>query len=1141
MNRTTASDLSSVLSQARRLAEEAADRAGVSLEEWLDEAILRSVAGATARATGGGTPSSASEDLGQSLIEETEDLIESAMDRLERRMRRSEERMARALGSLTSVFNAARENADGAARAPEDRGRPATPGPQPIETHGGRPEPLHEVSALNRRLEGRLVEIARRMDAAGQAAQAPNASPDAMTKRLRLDLQAAVSQMAVRRQAPPPSDVGSYSSHAASRSSQDVARAQRTAGARADHGADGEVGSASEWSEGMTSGFGLVAAPGEDIHAGVEESTRSCKVPCAVDLTAMREGIAAMSRSLAELAPRNAVVALEGAVRDLSERVALLRRDGESETLLAPLDVMADELRTSLKSWDPQAAVAHLEREISSLAGKVEALAEAAVNPERFDRIQRHTEEVRNLLAVAASRSAPLEHLERQIGKLADRIEGLSASQAPQAETAQMAASLAELRREIERSTPISTLTQIERRLDHIAARLDEELPLPAHKATEPCTLEDLARRIEDVHQSLNAGLQSRIDTGALEASLRELSANIENRVAEPFAALVRDISDKLDSAGRRDAQAAPVAVEPMLAEISAKLDRLHDPDWLVHLRSVERVLIDLDSKLNSEAGRPLDRRLLSQIAEAVAQRLEKDYSFRIDAQGLAEQIAYVHDRLEELPRLDELRGLARRLSAQLDSLAGVGERNDGVEAPSSPERTRPEGSSAFPARGIEALDAIDSPSSGAPPFKPTPPASTDDAAALASAEEDILLEPGAGAPHRVREGREPTREVGPKTSPSISIHIAAARRAAHSATSEGSGHSAPAEGPAVARGVERAKSLYATHKRPVILAAAFAIVAFAAVRLIGVYAPAVQKSELIGHPAKMAGARSAHGATGDLALGASPVAPKVDPTPTASIPPWASSKSNVSGGAAGPELSASLSAALPTPLRDAIVAGSPAAEYELAQRLLEGRGLPQDQEAAALWFERAASSGLAPAQFRLAILYSRGVGRPRDDVAARRWYEKAAEAGNAQAAHNLAVSYAEPVGEKPDYVKAAKWFRKAAELGVRDSQFNLAILYARGLGVDQDLRRSWMWFSLAAAQGDADAARKRDEIAARMTPDALSAAAGDVSAFKPVKPDAAANDVAPPPGGWDGNSAASPPGDTRPTASAGARSAASP
>ena len=81
----------------------------------------------------------------------------------------------------------------------------------------------------------------------------------------------------------------------------------------------------------------------------------------------------------------------------------------------------------------------------------------------------------------------------------------------------------------------------------------------------------------------------------------------------------------------------------------------------------------------------------------------------------------------------------------------------------------------------------------------------------------------------------------------------------------------------------------------------------------------------------------------------------------------------------------------------------------------------------------------------------------------------------------------AEPAGDEPDYVEAAKWFRKAGEFGVRDSQYNLAILYARGLGVGQDLRQSWMWFSLAAQQGDADAGKKRDEVAAKMDPVSLA------------------------------------------------------
>ncbi len=191
-----------------------------------------------------------------------------------------------------------------------------------------------------------------------------------------------------------------------------------------------------------------------------------------------------------------------------------------------------------------------------------------------------------------------------------------------------------------------------------------------------------------------------------------------------------------------------------------------------------------------------------------------------------------------------------------------------------------------------------------------------------------------------------------------------------------------------------------------------------------------------------------------------------------------------------------------------------------MAQRLYEGRGAPKDQQAAALWFERSASLGFAPAQYRVAAMYEKGTGVPRDPAAARRWYLKAAEAGNARAAHNLAVMNAEPVDGNPDYVEAAKWFRVAGQLGVRDSQFNLAILYARGLGVGQDLEQSWMWFSLAAEQGDPDAGKKRDEVAAKMDPASLVAAQDMLAKFKIAKPDPAANEAVAPLGGWDAGAA---------------------
>jgi localization factor PodJL len=187
-----------------------------------------------------------------------------------------------------------------------------------------------------------------------------------------------------------------------------------------------------------------------------------------------------------------------------------------------------------------------------------------------------------------------------------------------------------------------------------------------------------------------------------------------------------------------------------------------------------------------------------------------------------------------------------------------------------------------------------------------------------------------------------------------------------------------------------------------------------------------------------------------------------------------------------------------------------------------------RDPKTAARWFEQAAVQGLPIAQYRLAALYEKGTGVTRDVPLARSWYTKAANAGNARAMHNLGVLDAEDGGAgKPDYAEAAQWFRRAGELGVRDSQFNLAVLLGRGLGLPQDLGQSWVWFSLAARQGDTDAAKKRDEVAAKLDAAGLAAATKALADFKVRAPDPSANEAPAPAGGWDGKDA---PQSTRPS-----------
>jgi localization factor PodJL len=196
--------------------------------------------------------------------------------------------------------------------------------------------------------------------------------------------------------------------------------------------------------------------------------------------------------------------------------------------------------------------------------------------------------------------------------------------------------------------------------------------------------------------------------------------------------------------------------------------------------------------------------------------------------------------------------------------------------------------------------------------------------------------------------------------------------------------------------------------------------------------------------------------------------------------------------------------------LLDEAKSGEAVAQYDLAVRYTEGSAAERDYELAAQWFGKAAEQGLAVAEYRLASLYEKGLGVSQDMQRAKNLYQRAAEKGNTRAMHNLGVLAVEGSDSKPNYTSAALWFGKAAEYGIRDSQYNIAVLLARGLGLPKDLVKSYTWFAIVAAAGDADAAKKRDEVAARLTSSELAAANAAAAAFVPRPNLSAANEDSP-------------------------------
>jgi localization factor PodJL len=1187
MNKAMAWNSAGVGRRTRDAAVEAARRAGMRLDDWLDGAIADYVGLAQEE-----SPDNEAED----------DRLDAAAGRLERLARRNERAQAPRAPGASKPFNSVIERLE--MRLARAEGQAA----RAFETVA---QILERDDATRDGDRRALIDAVRRLESirANFAGPAPGdeagsnglPQPPGFNPKARFDLRTAVSQIAMRRHElesgadpspPAPLPIG----RSEERPSLDGLSGEGGASAPGE-GLDAPAGdpdAAAPLSRLLLDDIRAVALKLDDLRRERADPSVSA------DLGAMRAEIEAMRRSLADLAPRNAVVALEGAIRDLMQRVEMLRRSGHGESMLAPLETMAAEFRAALKAHDPQAAAAGLEREIRAIGDKVDSLAASAIKPETFELIRRQTEEVRNLLASAALRTPPLERLERQIGELADRVERLGASPAPHFESAEMASLLAEACQQIERSTSPAALASIERRLEQIAARLDQEIARPsAPVAIDPGPFDDLARRIDGVRQSLEALPPATIDAGPIERLLHEFDVKLAaagrtDADAQALQSIFVEISGKLDRLV--DPGVSARELDPILHELGARLDAVASP---VDLNPIETLLRSLEAKLEARAAEPMERLAVEQVADEIARRLHDVSGRQVNLETVAQQIDTIGDRIDaltvEAARADEPGPVVRELieklskadkaesSSALETSAAVHAALDThlsalkAEQASADQRTQsrladlqvvletlaarlasieseltaddvddelrpPARSSSFGSPVGSASPSAD----GGPEIAPqrigqAKPASAEDPT---DDSEDFLIEPGGGGSQRAREARDLAQMIGPKTNPAVSVHIAAARRAAQAALAE---NNAAIESAGVvqilahsermqfaARGVRSAGAFYAAHRRTVLLGVALAIATTLAVRMVGVRAPFLQRSQLGGQAFNTARIDAPKGKPSGA--GAVTSGEPIDVAPTASIaqpPVKPDGRLAPESGPAAGDLIPAIPPGISASLRDATAAGQPNAQYELAMRLIEGRGVPKDQPAAARWFERAALAGLAPAQYRLGSLYEKGIGVNRDPAAAKRWYLKAAEAGNARAAHNLAVMDMDPGAGEPNDLEAAKWFRRAAELGVRDSQYNLAILYARGLGVEKDLGQAWLWFAAAAQQGDADAATKRDEIAREMDPPSLASAVETLMKFKAEKPDPAANEVAAPPGGWDAKTGSSSLGQSRPPAEA--------
>ncbi len=195
---------------------------------------------------------------------------------------------------------------------------------------------------------------------------------------------------------------------------------------------------------------------------------------------------------------------------------------------------------------------------------------------------------------------------------------------------------------------------------------------------------------------------------------------------------------------------------------------------------------------------------------------------------------------------------------------------------------------------------------------------------------------------------------------------------------------------------------------------------------------------------------------------------------------------------------------------------GDAVAQYSLG-KLLEngGAGVPSDPVAAAKWYQRSASQGVAAAQNNLGLMYAQGRGVPQDVARAAKFWRDAGAKDHVIAQFNLGLAYFRGEGVAEDRGEALRWFRRAGELGLADAQYALGQVIRMGLAVAADQAEALYWYQLAAAQdhvkAETQAQQLRDAgVVARVPPGAPAAAPAVAVSVPPPPPEPVAPEPEP-------------------------------
>jgi localization factor PodJL len=811
---------------------------------------------------------------------------------------------------------------------------------------------------------------------------------------------------------------------------------------------------------------------------------------------------------------------LEEQLRRMAAQIESLRSTGLDKVIAAFRSDLAD-IRRQLTEALPRKAVESLCVEVEALARRIERSRERTGDSGALAGIERGLAEVRDALH-GMTTAESLVGFDEALKALAQKLDLIIAREDPAA-LRQLETAIGALRGVVSHVASNDALTKVAEDVRKLAAKIDGL----AKGAASSQAVSALGNRIDTLTDAINASAEVAAPRG--------------------LEKLLSDTMEKLESVRRTTDPSAFKRLEERIAQLIGRLDT--SDARFGNLASVERGVTDLLAQMEQLRGVEAAPAADTSARPAVAAIARDVAEIKRSEQRTQDSLEAVHDTVEQVV------GRLAMIESDIHG-ATIGAPRNPMSVQSPDEKAEPAAATASPAGApiapAETIAAAERQDFIAAARRATQAATT-------SASDDEMR---SSLRRRRRSRRRANGEMPEHKPPrlrkflvagaialftvsclQIALHIFQDSRPAGDAPAPWQGPAEPAAPPQRNPSAAQPQSgspqpLGRVEPAPVATSGPTPLAApvpSAAPNMAPNAAPAaapggdasgkpLQNSEPAAAPAPSAGPSTAPTVTPPPAPAPQSPSPNAaDPTgslpprlpPSTSPPPPAPSNAAAMN---APDLSID---ALPPgiggpALRAAAIAGEMAAQYEIAVRFGDGRGVPRDERQAAYWLGLAAKQGLAPAQFRLGGYFEKGIGVRKDLAVARDLYLAAAAKGNGKAMHNLAVLYADGINGRPDYHAAALWFRKAADRGITDSQYNLAILYARGSGEPQNYAEAYKWFALAAKQGDVEAANKRDDIAVQLDEETLAAANLVVKNWKPEpQPDDAIR-VKAPPGGWD-------------------------